>query len=603
MKETINIAQLVKALPETPGVYKYMDKNENVIYVGKAKNLKKRVSSYFGKKRVSYKTNLLVKRIHNIEYIVVDTEGDALLLENILIKKLKPKYNVLLKDDKTYPWLIIKNENFPRVFHTRQKIDDGSEYYGPFPSVYTIKTLLSLVKQLYPIRTCSLNLSNDNIKAGKYAVCLEYHIGNCKAPCIGKIDEDTYNSYIEDIRNIVKGNLNSVLQYLKEKMHKYAEEYNYEKAAEVKEKIEIVENYKSKSTIVNTGISNLEVFGFAKDINSVYINYLKVHNGTVVGAQSTEIRKRMDESDQDVLSFAIVEFRNMFNSNTKDIIVPFMPEYKLDNLNFLVPKRGDKRKLLDLANRNAKFFMLDKHKQIENKNPEKHTIRKLETLKKDLHLKDLPIHIECFDNSNIQGTNPVAACVVFRNTKPAKKEYRHYNVKTVVGPDDYASMREIVCRRYKRLLEENKSLPQLIIVDGGKGQLSAAVQSLKKLGLYGKMAVIGIAEKLEEIYFPEDSTPLYLDKNSESLKIIQQARDEAHRFGLSFHRDKRSQKFIKSELNNISGIGPKTIEDLLKNFKSVSRIKKANLQDLEQVVGKAKAKIIHEYFTSASSGF
>jgi len=600
VKETNDISQLVKVLPETPGVYKYIDKNDNVIYVGKAKNLKKRVKSYFVKKQPSYKTNLLVKRIHNIEYIVVDTEGDALLLENILIKKLKPKYNVLLKDDKTYPWLIIKNENFPRVFYTRQKIDDGSEYYGPFPSVYTIKTLLSLIKQLYPIRTCNLNLSENNIKAGKYAVCLEYHIGNCKAPCIGKIDEDTYNSYIDDIRNIVKGNLHIVLQYLKQKMQLYAQKYNYEKAAETKEKIEIVENYKSKSTIVNSGISNLEVFGFAKDINSVYINYLKVQNGAVVGAQSTEIRKRMDESDQDVLSFAIVEFRNMFNSNAKDIIVPFMPEYKLENLNFLVPERGDKRKLLDLANRNAKFFMLDKHKQIENKDPEKHTIRKLETLKKDLHLKDLPIHIECFDNSNIQGTNPVAACVVFRNTRPAKKDYRHYNIKTVIGPDDYASMREIVFRRYKRLLDENQALPQLIIVDGGKGQLSAAVQSLKQLGLYGKIAIIGIAERLEEIYFSEDLTPLYLDKNSESLKIIQQARDEAHRFGISFHRDKRSEKFIKSELSDIPGVGPKTIEELLKKFKSVSKIKETSLSELETVVGIAKAKIIYEYFTSTS---
>ncbi|MDD4150118.1 MAG: excinuclease ABC subunit UvrC [Bacteroidales bacterium] len=596
MKETSDITEIVKALPETPGVYKYIDLNGDIIYVGKAKNLKKRVSSYFGKIHPSYKTNLLVKRIHNIEYIVVDTEGDALLLENILIKKLKPKYNVLLKDDKTYRWLIIKNENFSRVFYTRQKIDDGSEYYGPFPSVYTIKTLLSLIKQLYPIRTCNLNLSEENIKAGKYAVCLEYHIGNCKAPCIGEIDEKAYNLYIEDIRNIVKGDLHIVLQYLKQKMQKYASEYNYEKAAGVKDKIEIIENYKSKSTIVNMGISNVEVFGFAKDINSVYINYLKVQNGSVVGAQSKEIRKRMDESDEDVLSFAIVEFRNMFGSNAKDIIVPFMPEYRLEYLNFLVPERGDKRKLLDLAQRNAKFFMLEKHKQIENKNPEKHITRKLETLKKDLHLKDLPVHIECFDNSNIQGTNPVAACVVFRNARPAKRDYRHYNIKTVIGADDYASMREIVFRRYKRLLDENQSLPQLIIVDGGKGQLSSAVQSLKELDVYGKVSIIGIAERLEEIYFPGDPTPLYLDKNSESLKLIQQARDEAHRFGISFHRDKRSQNFIKSELNDIHGVGPKTIQELLKTFKSVSNIKLTSLQELEKVVGNAKAKIIYGFF-------
>lgn len=595
MKET-NIDDIVKALPQNPGIYKYLDKAGEIIYVGKAKNLKKRVSSYFVKNHQSYKTNLLVKKIAAIEYVVTDTENDALLLENILIKKLQPRYNVMLKDDKTYPWLIIKNEKFPRVFYTRQKIKDGSEYFGPFTSVYMLKTLLSLIRQLYPIRNCNLNLSEENIKEGKYSVCLEYHIGNCLAPCIGNIDEKTYLQYVDEIRSIVKGDLHLVQNYLKQKMLSSADEYKFEEAAAIKEKIDIIENYKSKSTIVNTGISDVEVFGFAKDINSAFVNYLKVQNGAIVGAHSTEIKIRIDESDQDVLSFAIVELRQLFSSTAKNIIVPFLPEFSIEDSKFIVPVRGDKRKLLDLAQRNAKFFMLEKHKQVENKNPERHINRKLETLKKDLHLTELPLHIECFDNSNIQGTNPVAACVVFKNTRPAKKEYRHYNIKTVVGPDDYASMREVVFRRYQRLLNEGASLPQLIIIDGGKGQLGAAVDSLKKLGVYGKVSIIGIAKRLEEIYFPDDSTPLYLDKNSESLKIIQQARDEAHRFGISFHRDKRSGKFLKSELSDIPGIGPKSIALLLKSFKSVAEIKNLELEQMQNILGNSKAEIVFNYF-------
>lgn len=591
-----NIDEIVKALPQTPGIYKYIDKNGNIIYVGKAKNIKKRVSSYFIKNNHSYKTNLLVKNIYDIEFVVVENESDALLLENILIKKIQPKYNVLLKDDKTYPWICIKNEPFPRVFYTRNKINDGSEYYGPFTSVYMIKTLLNLVRSLYPIRSCSLALNKENIEKGKFSVCLEYHVGNCIGPCIGNINEEEYNEYINNIRKTIRGDLHIIHQYLKEQMLQYAAEYKYEEAAKIKEKLDIIDNYRSKSTIVNTNISNVEVYGFSKDINSVYVNYLRVQNGAVISAHSIELKKKIDETDEDMLLYAIVELRNLFNSSVKNILLPFKIDYELEDVKFEYPKRGDKLKILELAQRNAKFFMLEKHKQIENKNPEKHTIRKLETLQKDLHLSELPVHIECFDNSNIQGTNPVAACVVFKNAKPSKKDYRHYNVKTVEGPNDFASMSEIVYRRYKRLLEEKADLPQLIIIDGGKGQLSAAVDSLKNLDLYGKVGIVGIAKRLEEIYFPNDNIPLYLDKNSESLKIIQQARDEAHRFGITFHRNKRSGNFIKSELNEIKGIGERTINLLLQKEKSVSKIKKLSVEELTSIIGKSKAEIVFEYF-------
>ncbi len=509
---------------------------------------------------------------------------------------MQPKYNVLLKDDKTYPWLVIKNENFPRVFYTRRKLNDGSEYFGPFTSVYVIKTLLSLIKQLYPIRTCKHNLNPENIKQGKYDLCLEAHIGNCLAPCEGKIDEDTYKAYIDDIRKIIRGDLHLIQDYLLDEMSALASKYDFEKAAEVKERYSIIENYRSKSTIVNSSISNTEAYGFASDINSAYVSYLRIQNGSVIGAHSVELKKKIDEPEHDLLLYAIIEIRKNLESNAKNILLPFKLDYQLDNINYLYPQRGDKQKILDLANRNAKFFMLEKHKQIENKNPDRHINRKLETLKKDLFLKDLPSHIECFDNSNIQGTNPVAACVVFKNTRPSKKDYRHFNIKTVEGANDFASMSEIIYRRYKRMLDEQQSLPQLIIIDGGKGQLSAAVKSLKELNIYGKLAIIGIAKRLEEIYFPDDNVPLYLDKNSESLKIIQQARDEAHRFGITFHRNKRSNNFIKSELNEISGIGDKTIELLLKTLKSVKRVKESDEARLAEIVGKSKAKTIYEYF-------
>ena len=587
----------LKALPENPGVYKYIDSKGTVIYVGKAKSLKKRVYSYFNKNHDSYKTNLLVKNINEIQYVIVDTERDALLLENILIKKLQPKYNILLKDDKTYPWVCIKNENFPRIYLTRKKINDGSEYYGPFTDVRMVRTLLNLIKELYPIRSCNMPLNDENIKKQKFKVCLKYHIENCLAPCVGNIDSEKYNDFIKNTRKIIKGNLREVQNFLKEEMLEYAKEYKFEEAQKIKKKLDLIDDYCVKTTIVNVNISNLEAYGLSKDVNSVYVSYLRVENGLVISAHSIELKKKIDETDEDVLLYAIVELRNMFNSDVKNILVPFKIDFSYDDIIFECPKCGDKQKLLELAQRNAKFFMLEKHKQIEVKNPEKHLQRKLETLKNDLHLQNLPVHIECFDNSNIQGTNPVASCVVFKNAKPSKKDYRHFNIKTVDGINDFASMSEIVYRRYKRLLTENSSLPQLIIIDGGKGQLHAAVDSLKKLELFGKIAIIGIAKRLEEIYFPNDSVPLYLDKNSESLRIIQQTRDEAHRFGITFHRNKRSKNFLKnSELQNIKGIGEKTIEILLSKTKSVNKAKKLSLNELCEIVGNAKAKILYEYF-------
>jgi len=596
MKKDILLSQTVQALPQNPGIYKYLDSAGKIIYVGKAKNLKKRVSSYFTKNHSSYKTNILVKNIRKIEYIVVETESDALLLENTLIKELQPKYNVLLKDDKTYPWLCIKNEIFPRVFYTRKKINDGSEYFGPFTSVYMIKTLLNLIRQLYPLRTCSLNLNQENIHSGKYKTCLEYHIGNCLAPCIAKIDEAEYNSWISDIRKIFNGDLHLIQQFLVGSMKKCAAELKYEEASKIKNKIDIIENYKSKTTIVDTKISDTEVYGFDKDINSVFINYLRIQNGSIIGSHSLELKKKIDESDEDLLLYAIIELRKLTQSFAKYLILPFKTEYQIAETKIIIPQKGDKYSLLQLAKRNAHFFMLERHKQIENKNPGKHSDRKMKTLQKDLNLKVLPMHIECFDNSNIQGTNPVAACVVFKNARASKADYRHFNIKSVNGPDDFASMTEVVYRRYKKLTDEMTGLPQLIIIDGGKGQLSAAVSALKKLNLHEHIYIIGIAKRLEEIYFPGDNIPLYLDKNSESLKLIQQIRDEAHRFGIKFHRNKRSLTFTRCDLQNITGIGSKTIEVLLKKYKSITNIKKIDIEEMTKTIGKTKAKLVFDYY-------
>ncbi|MBT8238832.1 MAG: excinuclease ABC subunit UvrC [Croceitalea sp.] len=585
----------LSALPNNPGVYQFYDVDDKILYVGKAKNLKKRVSSYFNKTHEYGKTKVMVKKIKTIKHIVVASESDALLLENSLIKKHQPRYNVLLRDDKTYPWICIKNERFPRIFPTRKIIKDGSEYYGPYTSMKTVRTLLDLVRSVYPLRTCSYDLSAQNIDAGKYKRCLEYHLGNCLAPCEGLQSVDDYNRQIEDIRQIVKGNFKSSLQYFKHQMKARAEAMEFEKAQRIKEKIEVLENYQVKSTIVNPRINDVDVFSIYDDQTHAYVNFLQVSHGSIIRSHTMEIKKKLDESKSELLRLAIIEIRQRFNLKSKELYLPF--DIELDgDLKLTVPKLGDKRKLLDLSLRNAMFFRQEKFKQMKIVDPDRHAKRIMAQMKADLRLSQEPTHIECFDNSNIQGSNPVAACVVFRNGKPSKKEYRHYNIKTVEGPDDFASMEEVVLRRYKRLLNEDEPLPQLIVIDGGKGQLSSAIKSLDLLGLRGKIAIIGIAKRLEEIYFPKDPIPLYLDKKSETLKIIQQLRNEAHRFGITFHRNKRSKAAINSELEKIEGIGGKTAEQLLKKFKSVKRIREASIDTLAASIGMAKAKKIYESF-------
>lgn len=585
----------ISVLPNSPGVYQFYDADGKILYVGKAKNLKKRVSSYFNKKQEYGKTRVLVKKIHSIKHIVVATESDALLLENNLIKKLKPRYNVMLKDDKSYPWICIKKERFPRVFPTRKLIKDGSEYYGPYTSMKTVRTLLDLVKSLYPLRTCNYDLSEEKITAGRYKVCLEYHLGNCLGPCEGFQSEAEYHGQIEDIRQIIKGNLRSSLQAFKEQMHVYAEKMEFEKAQRIKEKIDVLENYQAKSTVVNPKINNVDVFSIVSDETHGYVNFLQVSHGSIVRSHTMEIKKKLEETDEELLQLAITEIRQRFNSQSKEVYLPFPVDVE-DTLKVTLPKLGDKRRILELSERNARFYRQDRLKQIKIVDPDRHTKRIMAQMKADLRLSEEPTHIECFDNSNIQGSNPVAACVVFKNGKPSKKDYRHFNIKTVEGPDDFASMEEVVFRRYKRLLNEEEPLPQLIVIDGGKGQLSSALKSLEALGLRGKIAIIGIAKRLEEIYFPNDSVPLYLDKRSETLKIIQQLRNEAHRFGITHHRNKRSKGAIGSELENIDGIGKKTAEQLLKNFKSVKRVKEATIESLAESVGMAKAKKIYKSF-------
>ncbi len=585
----------VSALPSNPGVYQYYDKEGKILYVGKAKNLKKRVASYFTKKHEYGKTRVMVKKIASIEHIVVSTESDALLLENNLIKKYQPRYNVMLKDDKSYPWICIKNERFPRIFMTRKLIKDGSEYYGPYTSVKTVKTLLDLIRSVYPLRTCNYDLSEEKIEANKYKVCLEYHLGNCKGPCEGLQQAGEYHKQIDDIRDIIKGNFKSSLSYFKHQMKLLAETMEFEKAQRIKEKIEVLENYQAKSTIVNPKINNVDVFSILADETHAYVNFLQLSHGSIVRSHTLEIKKKLDETEKELLQLAIVELRQRFNSKSKEIYAPFAVTVE-ENITLTIPKLGDKRKIVDLSLRNAKFFRQERFKQIKITDPDRHTKRIMAQMKADLRLSEEPTHIECFDNSNIQGSNPVAACVVFKNGKPSKKEYRHFNIKTVEGPDDFASMEEVVLRRYKRLLTEAEALPQLIVIDGGKGQLSSALKSLELLGLRGKIAIIGIAKRLEEIYFPDDSIPLYLDKKSETLKIIQQLRNEAHRFGITFHRNKRSKAAINSELENIEGVGKKTAEQLLKSFKSVKRIREASIDNLSKAIGPSKAKKVYESF-------
>ncbi len=597
-----NLSLQVKTLPDSAGVYLYYDKKDTVIYVGKAKNLKKRVSSYFTKNHENGKTRILVQKIVKIEHIVVETETDALLLENNLIKKYQPRYNILLKDDKSYPFICIKKERFPRVFLTRRVIKDGSEYFGPYTSVRTARALLSLIKELYPLRTCNFNLSVENIQNKKHKVCLEYHIKNCKGACEGLQTESDYNQDIKAIKHIIKGNFAQSLARFKEMMHEFAEKMEFEEAQKIKEKLDLLQNYQAKSTIVNPSISNVDVFSIISDENFAYANFLKIVNGNIIQSHTTEIKKKLAETDKEILELFIVEIRQRFNSITKEIYVPFKVDLG-ETIKVTIPKTGDKKRIVELSLRNAKYFRQEQFKQVKITDPERHVNRIMSQMKKDLHLLVEPRHIECFDNSNIQGTNPVAACVVFKNGKPSKKDYRHFNIKTVEGPNDFASMEEVVYRRYKRLLDEKQTLPQLIIIDGGKGQLSSAVKSLEKLGLRRKVAIIGIAKRLEELFYPEDPIPLYLDKKSETLKIIQRLRDEAHRFGITHHRNKRSKSAITSELDLIHGIGDKTKEKLLKELKSVKRVTKASLERLTEIIGKDKAEKIFLHFNKKVNTF
>ena len=587
----------IKTLPNEPGVYQYFDKDDVIIYIGKAKNLKKRVASYFNKNHENGKTSVLVKKIVYIKHIVVNTETDALLLENNLIKKYKPRYNVLLKDDKSYPWICLKKERFPKIFMTRRVIKDGSEYFGPYTSVRTVRALLDLIKELYPLRTCTYDLSAQNINEGKYKVCLEYHLKNCRGACEALEPEADYNNSIKEIRNILKGNFKQSLEKFQIMMGIFAEKMEFEEAQKIKEKLSLLSNYQSKSTIVNPSINNVDVFSIISDETHGYANFLKISNGSIIQSHTTEIKKKLDESEPELLALFIVEIRQRFNSHAPEIYVPF-PLNLGEHIQVTIPKLGDKKRILELSERNAKYYRQEQFKQIKIVDPDRHVKRIMAQMKKDLRLSEEPRHIECFDNSNIQGTNPVAACVVFKDGKPSKKEYRHYNIKTVKGPDDFASMEEVVYRRYKRLLAEDEPLPQLIIVDGGKGQLSSALKSLEILGLRGKIAIIGIAKRLEEIYYPDDPIPLYLDKKSETLKITQFLRNEAHRFGITFHRNKRSKSAIQSELELIPTIGKQTIIILLREFKSAKRVKEASLEQLEEAIGTSRATKVYRYFNA-----
>ncbi|BFM42654.1 excinuclease ABC subunit UvrC [Flavobacterium sp. CFS9] len=585
----------IQTLPDNPGVYQYYDKDGKILYVGKAKNLKKRVSSYFNKIHDTAKTNVLVKKIVTIKHIVVPTETDALLLENNLIKTLQPRYNVLLRDDKSYPWLCIKKEPFPRIFSTRRMVKDGSEYFGPYTSFKTVHTILDLIKELYPLRTCNFDLSPSNIDSGKFKVCLEYHIGNCKGPCEGLESLEDYQRQVDAIREILKGNFKESMKDFKRLMTQYAKDLRFEEAQKIKEKIEILENYQSRSTIVNPKITNIDVFSIVSDETAAYVNFLQISHGSIIRSHTLEMKKKLEETDEELLELAIIELRERFQLLSKEIIVPFEIDLG-ENIKTTVPQLGDKKQILELSIRNAKFYRIEQLKQLQIVDPDRHTNRIMAQMQKDLRLPVEPRHIECFDNSNIQGTNPVAACVVFKDGKPSKKDYRHFNVKTVEGPDDFASMTEIVYRRYKRLLDENEPLPQLIIIDGGKGQLSAALKSIDALELRGKIAIIGIAKRLEELFYPGDSIPLYLDKKSETLKVIQQLRNEAHRFGITFHRDKRSKAALNSSVESIPGIGEKTMLTLIQHFKSVKRLKLATEKEISDVIGVSKAKKIVDFY-------
>jgi len=596
--ETFNYREALKKIPHKPGVYQYYDKQGTLIYIGKAKDLKNRVSSYFIKDEFTQnaKTRVLVRKIDKITFTIVDTEIDAWLLENSLIKKHQPRYNVMLKDDKTYPWIVIKNERFPRIFWTRKMIKDGSKYYGPYGSVGMMHAILSVIKELFPLRTCNLPLTKEHIEQGKFRVCLEYQIGNCKGPCQNLQSEEDYNNNIESIKDILDGKTSIVLRQLKANLEQAIANLQFEEAHLLKQKLELLTNYQSKSTIVSNTINDVDVFSIASEQQYAFVNFLKVMNGTVIQTQTIELKKRLDESDQELLSLAVQELRTRFNSTSKEIIVPFALDIESPNFKQTIPQLGDKKKLLDLSYKNVSFFKRERLDQYEKLNPEVKTERLLNKMKDDLRLNTLPKHIECFDNSNFQGKYPVSAIVVFKDAKPSKKDYRHFNVKTVEGPNDFATMEEAVYRRYKRLLDEGQSLPQLIIIDGGKGQLSAALKSLTKLGIDKQVTVIGIAKRLEELYYPGDQYPLYLDKRSETLKVIQHLRDEAHRFGITFHRNQRSRKTFRTELEQIPGIGKTSAEKLLLTFKSVKKIKEASKEELMQVLNTKQAEAVREYF-------
>ena len=593
-----DLALQLKTLPSDPVVYRYYDKNGQLLYVGKAKNLKNRVLSYFNKNQSGYRTRIMVAKIFRLETTVVNSEYDALLLENNLIKEHQPFYNVMLKDDKTYPWICIKNEDFPRVFLARNKLKDGSEYFGPYAKVRPAKVLLDTIKHLYKIRTCNLNLAPKKIAEGKYKVCLEYHIKNCEGPCEMLEMKTHYDKKIEAIRGIIKGDFRTAKEFLIKQMTAFAENLEFENAQAVKERIDLLEDYQHKHTVVNPNIDDVDVFGMTSDETAAYINYFKIQNGNIIQSFTTEIKKILEESDEDLLEEAMIEIRQKFNSESKEILIPFHLSLEIPNVKLIVPKVGDKKRIIELSEKNAKEYRVEKLKQVQIVDPERHTNRIMAEMQKLLRMPTEPRHIEGFDNSNIQGTNPVSACVVFKDGKPSKADYRIFHPKTVVGPDDYKTMEEVIYRRYKRLLEEAEPLPQLILIDGGKGQLSSAVKSLKLLGLYGKITIIGIAKRLEEIYFPEDSIPLYLDKKSETLKILQRVRDESHRFGVKHHRTRRKNSTIKSELEEIPGIGEKTIELLLQKLKSVKRVKESNLETLEEILGKSKGKVVWNYFNS-----
>ena len=588
----------LKTLPSEPGVYRYYDKKGEILYVGKAKNLKNRVLSYFNKSQIGYKTRMMVSKIVRLETTVVNSEYDALLLENNLIKEYQPFYNILLKDDQSYPWICIKKEPFPRIFLTRNVIKDGSEYYGPYAKVKQAKTLIEVIKNIYKLRTCSLNLAPEKIKEGKYKVCLEYHIKNCSGPCEGLESEEEYAQKLNAIRGIIKGEFKAAREYLEAEMYNYAAKLEFENAQQSKEKLQILENYQTHTTIVSSNINDVDVFGIISDEAAAYVNYFKIKNGSIIQSYTTEIKKMLDETDEEILEEALIEIRNKFNSTSTEIFLPFHLNIEIPHVKLIVPKLGDKKRIVELSEKNAMEYRVEKLKQVQIVDPERHTNRIMAEMKKLLRLPEEPRHIEGFDNSNIQGTNPVSACVVFKDGKPSKADYRIFHVKTVEGPNDFATMEEVIYRRYSRLLDEGEPLPQLILIDGGKGQLSSAVKSLKLLGLYGKISIIGIAKRLEEIFFPEDPVPLYLDKKSETLKVLQRVRDESHRFGVKHHRTRRKNSTIKSELEEIPGVGEKTIQQLLSKLKSVKRIKEASLETLEEILGKSKAKAVWEHFNS-----